>query len=65
MAVKRTGLLRVSVRKMKAQTVKMDKVTLIDKGGWNLTCFVYSVNAINSKTFFLRRSFIFWGVVLD
>jgi len=41
MAVKRMGLLRVSVRKMKALTVKMEAVTLVDKGGWNLTCFVY------------------------
>jgi hypothetical protein len=31
----------VSVRKMKALTVKMETVTLIGKGRWNLTCFVY------------------------
>jgi len=41
MAVKKMGMLTVSVRKMKALTVKMEKVTLNDKGGWNLTCFVY------------------------
>jgi hypothetical protein len=41
MAVKRMGMLRVRMRKMKALTVKMEKVTLIDMGGWNLTCFVY------------------------
>jgi len=40
MAVRRMALLRLSVRKMKAPTVKMENVTLIDKGGWNLTCFV-------------------------
>ena len=32
MAVKRMGMLGVSVRKMKALTVKMDTVTLIGKG---------------------------------
>ena len=30
-----------SVRKMKALTVKMETVTLIGKGGQNVTCFVY------------------------
>jgi hypothetical protein len=30
-----------SVRKMKALPVKMDTVTLIFKGRWNLSCFVY------------------------
>jgi hypothetical protein len=30
-----------SVRTMKAQTVKMETVTLIDKGRWTLTCFVH------------------------
>jgi hypothetical protein len=32
MTVKRMGMLAVSVRKMKALTVKMESVTLIDKG---------------------------------
>ena len=31
-AVKRMGMLGVCVGKMKAQTVKMEKLTLIDKG---------------------------------
>jgi len=41
MTVKRMGLLGVSVRKMKALTVKMETVTVIGKGRYNLTCFVY------------------------
>jgi hypothetical protein len=41
MAVKRMGVLGVSVRKMKALTVKMETVTLIGKGRQNLTCFVH------------------------
>ena len=41
MAVKRMGLLEVSVRKMMALTVKMERMTLIGKDRWNLTCFVY------------------------
>jgi hypothetical protein len=32
MTLKRTGMLGVSVRKMKALTVKMETVTLIGKG---------------------------------
>jgi len=32
MAVKRVGMLEVSVRKMKALTVKMETVTLVGKG---------------------------------
>lgn len=32
MAVKRIGMLRVNVRKMKALNVEMETVTLIDKG---------------------------------
>jgi hypothetical protein len=32
MAVKRIGMLGVNMRKMKALTVKMETVTLIDKG---------------------------------
>jgi hypothetical protein len=41
MAVKRVGMLAVSVRKMKALTVKMEKVTVIHKGRENVTKFVY------------------------
>jgi len=41
MAMRRMGVLAVSVRKMKALTVKMGTVTLIGKGRWNLICFVY------------------------
>ena len=39
--VKRMGLLGVSVRNMKALTLKMKTVTLIGKGRLNLTCCVY------------------------
>ena len=35
------GMLAVSVRKMKALTVKMETVTVTGNGGQNLTCFVY------------------------
>jgi hypothetical protein len=41
MAVKRMGVLGVSVRKMKALNVKMETVTLIGKGRSNLTRCVY------------------------
>jgi hypothetical protein len=41
MAVKRMGMLGVSVRNMKALNVNMEAVTLIGKGRYNLTCFVY------------------------
>jgi hypothetical protein len=41
MAVKRKGVLGVSVRKMKALNLKMGTVILIGKGRENLTCFVY------------------------
>ena len=37
MAVKRVGMLGVSVRKMKALTVKMETVTMIGKGRYNVT----------------------------
>jgi len=40
MVVKRTGMLGVGVREMKAVTVKMATVTLTDEGRQNLTCFV-------------------------
>jgi hypothetical protein len=41
MAVKRMGMLEFSMRKMMALTVKMERVTLIGKDRWNLTCSVY------------------------
>jgi len=34
-------MLGVSVRKIKAQTLKIETLTLIGKGRKNLTCFVY------------------------
>jgi hypothetical protein len=41
MAVKRMGMLGMSVGKMKALTVKIDTVTLIGKDRWDLTCSLY------------------------
>jgi len=41
MAKKKTGMLGVSVRKMKALIVKMESVTLVHKGRENLTYLVY------------------------
>jgi len=41
MAVRGWDILEVSVRQMKALTVKMVTVPLIGKGMQNLTCFVY------------------------
>jgi hypothetical protein len=41
MAVERMGMLRVSMWKMKALTVKMETVILISKGRENLIRFVY------------------------
>jgi len=41
MAVKRMGMLGVSVRKMKALTVKMETVILISEGRENLIHFLY------------------------
>jgi len=40
-AVKRMGMLGVSVRKMKALTVNTETATLIGTGRWNMTCSVY------------------------
>jgi len=40
-AVKRMGMLGLSVRKIKALTVKMKTMTLIGKGRKNLTYTVY------------------------
>jgi hypothetical protein len=50
-----------SDRKMSTLTVKMETVTLIANGRYDLICFVYYVYAINSKIFLLGRHFIFWG----
>jgi len=41
MAVKRMGMLGVSVRTMKAPTVMMETVTLSGTGRQKLMCFVY------------------------
>jgi hypothetical protein len=41
MAVKRMAILEASVRRMKALTTKMETVTLIGTGRYNLTYFVY------------------------
>ena len=34
-------MLEVTVKKMKALTVKMDRVTMVGRGRYDLTCFVY------------------------
>jgi len=41
MGVKRMGMLRVSVRKIKLLTGKMETVTPIDKDQQNPTCVTY------------------------
>jgi len=51
MAVKRMGMLGVNVRKMKAQTVKMERATLVGESRENVTCFVYEMNS---------KIFLFW-----
>jgi hypothetical protein len=43
MAVMGMGMFGVSVRKMKALTVKMEMVIMIGKYRQNLTCFAYQV----------------------
>jgi hypothetical protein len=63
MAVKRMGMLGVSVGKTKTLIVKMETLALIDKGRQNVTFLVYQVHEINSKILF-NRYFIFWGVIL-
>jgi hypothetical protein len=47
------GMLGVSVKKMMAPTVKMEKVTLTGKGRWNLTCYMYKCMKLIVKYFFL------------
>ena len=46
-------MLGVSVRKMKARTVKMERATLVGKGRENVTCFVYYMYEITVKYFYL------------
>jgi len=41
MAVRKMGMLGVSVREKRAPNVKMETVTETGKGRWNLTNFVY------------------------
>jgi len=52
------AMLGVSVRQMKAQTVKMETVTLTREGTQNVTHFVYQGTTINSTIF------LFGGVSL-
>jgi len=54
-------LLGVSVRMVKALTVKMETVPMNGKGAQNLTCFVYEVYEGNSKMFFSRH--LIWEVL--
>jgi hypothetical protein len=37
-AVKRMGMLGVSVRKMEALTLKMETLIVVDEGMWKVTC---------------------------
>jgi hypothetical protein len=53
---------KVSVRTMKALPVKMKTVTLIGKGRWNLTSFVYWLHAIYNK---ICIYIFFFKVILD
>ena len=55
--VKTVRMLRVNVRKTKAQTVEMETVILIGKSRYNVTCFVYYAYKISYKMFFLSRCF--------
>jgi hypothetical protein len=41
MTVKKMGVLEECVWNNTALTVKMETVTLVVKGRWSLTCFVY------------------------
>jgi hypothetical protein len=59
MAVKRMRMLPVSVRKMKALTLKMETVIVIDEGIWEVTCRVYYVCEIDIEFFFVAD--IFFG----
>ena len=55
------GNVRGECEKMQALTVKMETVTLINRGRQNLTCYMYSVYEINRSIFFLNRCFILGG----
>jgi len=63
MIVKRTGMLGERARNMKALPVKMETVTLIVKGKWNLTCLYIKFTKLIVKccffadVLFLGRSF--------
>lgn len=55
--VKRLEMVAVSVKKKKVLRVKKENSkndstegTMTDKGRWNLSCFVYKLYEINSKT---------------
>jgi hypothetical protein len=45
-------MLGVSVRKMKALTVKLETVTVVGRGRQNQRHFVYLVYTVSSKIFF-------------
>jgi hypothetical protein len=47
------GTLGVSVKKMKAPTMKMERVILTGKGRWNLTCYMYKCMKLIVKYLFL------------
>jgi hypothetical protein len=53
MTVKRKGMSGEGVRKMKTLTVKMERASLIGKGRYYMTFFVYEAYEINSKIIFL------------
>jgi hypothetical protein len=59
MAVMRMGIVGVSVRKMKALTVKRETVTLIGKGGLKLTFLFLGVVLDLYNTFFCGRCVLF------
>jgi hypothetical protein len=61
MALKRMGLLGMSVRKMKALTVKIEMVIMIGKGREDLTCFVYKCMELMVKYFLAEVLFLGWS----
>jgi len=56
MALKKLGMLGVRVRKMKILTVKVERVTLIGKGRYNLTPFMYKVEQFYLADFYFGGS---------
>jgi len=60
MAVKRMGMLGVSVRKMRLLTLKMETVVVVVEGIWRVTCCVHYVCEIDIK-FFCSRHFVLGG----